>query len=60
MMVIVPYAVVLAIIGLSESLMTLSLIDERTMTRGRPNQECIFKGIGNIVSGFSKAWVVAL
>lgn len=53
--VIVPYAVVLAIIGLSESLMTLSLIDERTQTHGRGNKECIAQGIGNIVSGFFKS-----
>lgn len=53
--IIVPYAVVLAIIGLSESLMTLSLIDERTQTHGRGNKECIAQGIGNIVSGFFKS-----
>ena len=39
--IIVPYAFILAIIGLSESLMTLSLIDEITKTRGRENKECI-------------------
>lgn len=49
--VIVPYALVLAIIGLSESLMTLSLIDERTNTRGHGNRECIAQGIANVVSG---------
>jgi len=52
--VIVPYAVTLCIIGLSESLMTLSLIDEMTHTRGRANKECIAQGLGNIVSGFFK------
>ncbi len=50
--VIVPYAVILSVIGLSESLMTLSIIDERTQTHGRGNKECIAQGIGNIVSGF--------
>ena len=53
--VVVPYAVILAIIGLSESLMTLSLIDERTQTHGRSNKECIAQGAANIVSGFFKS-----
>lgn len=52
---IMPYAFVLAIIGLSESLMTLSLIDERTKTRGFSNKEFIAQGIGNIISGFFKS-----
>jgi sulfate permease, SulP family len=50
--VILPYALILAIIGLSESLMTLSLIDERTQTHGHANKECVAQGLGNIVSGF--------
>lgn len=50
--IIVPYAITLCIIGLSESLMTLSLIDEMTHTRGRANKECIAQGLGNLVSGF--------
>ncbi|GAB5411354.1 MAG: SulP family inorganic anion transporter [Chlamydiales bacterium] len=50
--IIVPYAVILCIIGLSESLMTLSLIDEMTHTRGRANKECIAQGIANVFSGF--------
>lgn len=52
--IIVPYAITLCIIGLSESLMTLSLIDEMTHTRGRANKECIAQGMGNVVSGFFK------
>jgi SulP family sulfate permease len=52
--IVVPFAVILSIIGLSESLMTLSLIDERTQTHGRSNKECIAQGIGNIVSGCFK------
>jgi SulP family sulfate permease len=52
--IIVPYAITLCIIGLSESLMTLSLIDEMTHTRGRANKECIAQGIANVVSGFFK------
>ncbi len=53
--IIVPYAVILAIIGLSETLMTLSLIDEQTHTHGRGNKECVAQGISNIVSGFFKS-----
>lgn len=55
LVVIVPYAVILSIIGLSESLMTLTLIDERTQTAGNGDRECIAQGIGNIVSGFFKS-----
>ncbi len=47
-----PYAVVLAGVGLIESLMTMSLIDEITETRGRGNRECIGQGIANITCGF--------
>ena len=50
--IIIPYAITLCIIGLSESLMTLSLIDEITHTRGRANKECIAQGTANIVCGF--------
>ena len=53
--VIAPFSVILAIIGLSESLMTLSLIDEITKTRGYGDRECIAQGAGNIVCGFFKA-----
>ena len=52
--VVVPYALILAIIGLSESLMTLSLIDERTQTRGNGNRECIAQGIANMIAGAFK------
>lgn len=52
--IIVPYAITLCIIGLSETLMTLSLIDEMTHTRGRANRECIAQGLANITSGFFK------
>ncbi len=48
---IAPYAVILAAIGLIESLMTLNLIDELTDTRGNSNRECIAQGGANIVTG---------
>lgn len=52
LMVIFPYSIILAAIGLIESLMTMSLIDEITETRGRGNKETVGQGIANIVTGF--------
>jgi len=49
--IIFPYAIILAAIGLIESLLTLSLIDEVTNTRGRGNRECVGQGIANTVTG---------
>lgn len=49
--IIAPYAFILAGVGLIESLMTMSLIDEITDTRGRGNKECIAQGSANILSG---------
>lgn len=49
--IILPYAVILAGVGLIESLMTLTLIDEITETRGRGNRECIGQGVANITCG---------
>ena len=50
--IIFPFALVLAAIGLIESLLTLTLIDELTGTRGRGNKECIAQGAANTVNGF--------
>lgn len=49
--IIFPYAVILAAIGLIESLLTLSVIDELTDTRGRGNKECVGQGVANTVTG---------
>lgn len=49
---ILPFAFILAAIGLIESLLTLTLIDEMTQTRGRSNKECVGQGTANILSGF--------
>lgn len=46
-----PYALILAAIGLIESLMTLNLVDELTETRGNTNRECLAQGGANIVTG---------
>jgi len=52
LVIILPYAFILAAVGLIESLLTLSLIDEVTNTRGRGNRECMGQGIANTVTGF--------
>ncbi|MGB5305458.1 MAG: SulP family inorganic anion transporter [Gammaproteobacteria bacterium] len=49
--IILPYAFIMAAVGLIESLLTLSLIDEVTNTRGRGNRECMGQGIANTVTG---------
>ncbi len=46
-----PYALILAAIGLIESLMTLNLIDELTETQGNSNRECLAQGGANVVTG---------
>lgn len=50
--IIVPYALVLATIGLIESLLTLTLIDEITETRGKNSKECLAQGAANTITGF--------
>lgn len=49
--IILPYSIILAAVGLIESLLTMSLIDEVTNTRGRGNRECMGQGIANSVTG---------
>ncbi len=50
--IILPYSVILAAIGLIESLLTLRLVDEITESRGRGNRECVGQGVANTVTGF--------
>ncbi len=50
--IILPYSVILAAIGLIESLLTLNLVGEITGKRGGASQECIAQGASNIVTGF--------
>ena len=50
--IILPYSIILAGVGLIESLLTLTLIDEITETRGRGNKECVGQGVANSVNGF--------
>ncbi|KZZ67879.1 SulP family inorganic anion transporter, partial [Sulfitobacter sp. HI0129] len=50
--IILPYAIILAAIGLIESLLTLNLVSDLTNTRGGASQECIAQGVANTVTGF--------
>jgi len=50
--IVFPYALIVAGVGLIESLLTLNLIDEITETRGNGNKECIAQGVANFVTGF--------
>lgn len=49
--IIFPYAMIMAGVGLIESLLTLNLVDQITETRGRGNKECVAQGTANILSG---------
>jgi len=50
--IILPYSVAVAAVGLLESLMTASIVDELTDTTSDKNQECIGQGIANTCTGF--------
>ena len=50
--IIFPYSVIMAGVGLIESLLTLNIVDEITETRGRGNKEAVAQGLANVVSGF--------
>lgn len=50
--IILPYAVILAAIGLIESLLTLNLVGDLTGQRGGASQECIAQGLANTATGF--------
>ena len=50
--IIFPYALIVAGVGLIESLLTLNLVDEITETRGRGNKEAVAQGMANFVTGF--------
>ena len=50
--IITPYALILALIGLIESLLTMTVIDEMTDTRGQGNRVCLGQGVANVTTGF--------
>jgi SulP family sulfate permease len=51
LVVVFPYAIIMALVGLTESLLTLTVVDEMTDTRGRGNKDCVAQGLANITSG---------
>lgn len=50
--IIFPYAMTLAVIGLLESMMTATIIDDLTDTPSNKNRECVGQGVANIGTGF--------
>ena len=52
LIIIFPYAIILAAIGLIESLLTLNLVGEITNQKGGASKECIAQGLSNSVTGF--------
>lgn len=50
--IIFPYALIMAGVGLIESLLTLSMVDEITNSKGSSNKESVAQGIANITNGF--------
>ena len=49
--IIFPYALVIAIVALSETLITMRLVGEKTQSKSQPKRECIAQGVANTVSG---------
>ena len=50
---LLPYSVIMALVGLTESLLTLTVVDELTDTRGRGNKDCVAQGLANVASGLT-------
>ena len=49
---VLPYALIVALVGLIESLLTLAVLDELSGSRGSGNKECVAQGVGNVTCGF--------
>jgi SulP family sulfate permease len=50
--IIFPYSLTLMVVGLLESLMTATIVDELTDTRSDKNRECVGQGVANVATGF--------
>jgi len=50
--IVFPYSAAVAVVGLLESLMTASIVDELTDTESSKNRECVGQGIANFATGF--------
>lgn len=51
LIIVFPFAAIVAGVGLIESLLTLNIVDEITQTRGRGNKEAVAQGVANVLSG---------
>jgi SulP family sulfate permease len=49
--IILPYSILLALIGLMETLLTQTLVDDVTQTPSKPNLECFGQGLANVITG---------
>jgi sulfate permease, SulP family len=52
LMIVLPYSMAIAVVGLLESLMTASIVDELTDTPSAKNRECVGQGVANLATGF--------
>ena len=52
LLVILPYSLTLMVVGLLESLMTATIVDEMTDTKSNKNRECVGQGVANMATGF--------
>jgi SulP family sulfate permease len=52
LLIILPYSLTLTVVGLLESLMTATIVDDLTDTKSDKNRECVGQGVANIASGF--------
>ena len=52
LLIIFPYSLTLMVVGLLESLMTATIVDDLTDTKSDKNRECVGQGVANITSGF--------
>ncbi|HCY64127.1 MAG TPA: sodium-independent anion transporter [Oxalobacteraceae bacterium] len=52
LLIILPYSLTLMVVGLLESLMTATIVDDLTDTKSDKNQECVGQGMANIATGF--------
>jgi hypothetical protein len=52
LLIIFPYSLTLMVVGLLESLMTATIVDDLTDTKSDKNRECVGQGVANIASGF--------
>lgn len=51
-LIILPYSMTLMVVGLLESLMTATIVDDLTDSTSNKNRECVGQGVANIASGF--------